>query len=236
MKRFLFVALVIGIIAVVSSCKKQEGKSIVIKGRLIRELTGEPVANKGIYVSIFQWQGSGIFSTRKEIDSKVITTDVNGYFVSKMRTVENAIAFVSKMRDEYTDLQIETNQLTDSIILKTSKYLNFEVGVKNTNPVDGNDKIYINFFSGLEQNFQTKIENFGIPNLYIPEENGAGPIDYPQWTGMNVNSIVHFIVPENAETFKVYWEMTKGGVESKGVTNEIPFDRTNSVHRYDFEY
>lgn len=236
MKRFLFAAFVIGIIAVMSGCKKQEGKNIVIKGRLLRELTGEPIANKAIYISIFQWQGSGILATRKEIDHKIINTDANGYFVSKMRSAENAVAFVSKMRDDYTDFQIETNQLSDSIIIKTSKYLDFAISVKNTNPVDEHDKIYVNFFSDLAQNFQTKIENFGIANLHIPEQNGVAAVDYPQWTGMNVNSIVYFMVPENAETFKVYWEMTKGGVTSQGLTDEIPFDQTNSVHRYDFEY
>ena len=124
---------------------------------------------------------------------------------------------------------------------KSENYsLKFKIFVNNTNPFNANDYIYIDFASGNKQSFRTKIENFGIENKKYPAENlpGGGTIgafEEASWRGVNVNSIVYYNVPENADTHKVYWLKLKNGIETSGVTLEIPHQE-NQINEFNFDY
>ncbi|ARV10210.1 hypothetical protein BTO05_11385 [Winogradskyella sp. PC-19] len=69
----------------------------------------------------------------------------------------------------------------------------------------------------------------------LPGGGSIGPYDDTSCTGINVNSIVYYSVPESAQSFKVRWYKNKNGIQTDGFTNEIPFN-IDIVNSFSFEY
>ena len=223
------------------SCSNEQENFITIKGRVEREINGQGISNQKVYLVINQSHGSGYWHYTTKIDSKEIITDLNGNFSVLMKNDYNTFVSVFKSQDDnYTSYELSNFDLNNDIVIKVHKFLKFKIYVNNTNPFDANDKLYINFNSGNNQNFRTKIENFGVQNVQYPAENlpGGGSIgayEEASWTGINVNSIVYYNVPENANIYKVYWSKRKNMVEAMGFTPDIPF-QTNQLNEYYFNY
>lgn len=238
MKPTFFIAVFFLILV---GCSTDETSHITVKGRVERELNGEGIANQPVSIKINQVHGTGYWSYTSEIDAKEVVTDANGNFSVSMKSAANTFISVYKPQDDlYSAFELTNFFIDDPIILKVNKFLKFKIYVNNTNPFDNNDFVFINFLSGNQQSFRTNITNFGIPNTHYPEEQlpGGGSIsayDEASWVGTNVNSIVDFNVPENADQFKIYWSKRKNGIESTGVTADIPY-QPNQVNEYHFEY
>lgn len=222
-------------------CSNDEVNYITIKGRVEREVNGEGISNQIVLLEMQQNHGSGFWSYTTIVDSKTVTTDSNGNFNTSMKTDSNTFVSVAKLQDNnYTAFGLKNFYPNEDIIVRVNKFIKFKIFVNNTNPFDLNDYIYVDFFSGLNQNFRTNVENLGTPNIHHPEEHlpGGGVIgafDETSWIGTNINSIVYYNVPENADKYNITWIKRKNGVETNGFTNEIPFI-IDQINEYHFNY
>lgn len=223
-------------------CSNDENNNyITVKGRVEREINGEGISNQKISLQINQVHSPGYWAYTTKVDSKEVTTDSNGNFSTSMKNDSNTYVSVFKSQDDnYTAVEMTYFDTNEDLILKVNKFIKFKIYVNNTNPFDVNDYIHIDFVSGNPQSFRTNIENFGIQNIHYPAENlpgggGAGAFEHASWRGINVNSIVYYNVPENADIHKVYWLKEKNAIKTSGVTSEIPF-QVNQVNEFHFDY
>lgn len=225
----------------VSGCTNDDSDYTTIKGRVERDLTGQGISNQKIHLTIRQAKGSGTWAYSVEIDSKEVFTDENGEFSISMKNTNDTYATAYKYMDEnYSTFELASFPIDNDIIIKVDKFIKFKIFVNNTNSFDENDLVLIDFFSGNKQNFRSAIENFGSDNLHYPAENlpgggGTGAYEVASWTGINVDSIVYYSVPENADTFKIMSTVKKNGVETTSFTNTIPFE-IDQINEYHFEY
>ncbi len=218
------------------SCSNNEDNYVTIRGRVEREVNGEGISNQKVLLEINQVHGTGYWSYTSKVDSKEVTTDSNGDFSTSMKNESNTFVSVIKLQDDnYTAYQLTSYDINKNLILKVNKFLKFKIFVNNTNPFNANDYVYVSFFSGDEQSFRTNIENFGVHNNFTIATPGHPSIQNTSWNGTNVNSIVYYNVPENADTHKVNWQKEKNGIETSGVTLEIPFQE-NQINEYHFDY
>jgi hypothetical protein len=230
------IILILGFALSLISCTK-DNNYITINGRVEREINGEGIANQSVYLTLGQAHGSGQYGTYTTmIESKLVTTDLNGNFSVSVKSIDRMFVEVFKgMDDNYSTFELKSFNPNDNIILKVNKFIKFKIYVNNINPFDNNDEIGIEFFSGNAQNFRTKIENFGVQNNFTPNDPGQSAIQNSSWKGTNVNSIVYYNVPENAIDYKIVWLKFKNGVISNGFTNNIPF-QINLENEYHFNY
>ena len=238
MKKLLIIS---ALIFIIYSCSNDENNYVTVKGRVERELNGEGVSNQKVFLEINQIHGTGYWSYTTKVDSKEVITDSNGNFSASMKNDSNTFVSVIKFQDDnFTSFELTNFEINKDLILKVNKFLKFKIFVNNTNPFNSNDYIYIDFASGFNQSFRTKIENFGIENIKYPAETlsgGAtiGAFEVASWRGENVNSIVYYNVPENADYHKIYWIKVKNATETTGVTLEIPFQE-NQLNEFHFDY
>jgi hypothetical protein len=238
MKKLILISTLIFILY---SCSNDEDNYVIIKGRVEREINGEGISNQKVLLEINQVHGTGYWSYTTKVDSKEVTTDSNGNFSTSMKNDSNTYVSVFKSQDDnYTAYELTNFDINKNLILKVSKFLKFKIFVNNTNPFNANDYIYIDFASGNKQSFRTNIENFGIINIHYPSDitpgaGGTGAFEEASWRGLNVNSIVYYNVPENADNHKIYWLKVKNSIETSGVTAEIPFVE-NQINEFHFDY
>lgn len=218
-----------------------EDDDFTVQGRLQREANGEGVANRIVYLEVYEHRGGSTpWAFNQQIDSLTVMTDANGNFKVKMDLPSDGfVSAYSPENDTYHfyEKNFDTNE---PIILNVQKYLKFKVYVNSTNPFDDNDFVHVDAFSADSQSFMTGIENFGADNVYYPEENwpgggGIGGAEASAWYGTNVNSIVYYSVPENTEYVKLHWYKRKNGVNTEGFSPEIPY-QVDAVNEYHFEY
>lgn len=229
--------LILTIFLILAGCNSDDVDYATINGSVQRAVNGEGIAGQSVRVMTRKNIGSGMFGTIRELDRKDIITDENGNFSVALINEANAYATIAYEGDDdyfgsgsYRDYAID-----EPIIIEADKYIKFKILVKNTNPVDENDFIRIDFYAGLSSVKRTGIENFGIENTVYPADGNAGSWEEASWTGTNVNSIVYYSVPETAEHFKIRWYMKKGGVETDGFTNDIPHN-INEINSFPFDY
>lgn len=234
--------LLLPIFLMLLSCSSDDGDYANINGTVQRAINGEGIANQSVIVMTRKHTGSGMFSSIKEIDRTELITDANGNFSTSLKSAGDAFVTVVYQGDEnYAGSpSFEDYPIGEPVIIAADKYIKFKIFVKNTDPVDENDFIKIDFYAGLANVERTKIENFGIDNTYHPEETlpgggTSGAWEETSWTGMDVNSIVYYSVPESAEDFKIRWIKKKNGVETDGFTNDIPY-KINEINTFSFEY
>ena len=216
--------LLLTLIFTLVGCSTNDDNYITLKGRVEREINGEGISNQKVNLKMNKVYGTGKWSYDREIDSKEVITDSNGNFSVSMKNDSNTYVSAYKSQDDNYSAFDSSFFINKEIILKVNKFIKFKIYVNNTNPFDSNDYIYIDFVSGSYQSFRTNIENFGIQHTH-----------YTSWKGTNVNSIVYYNVPENAESHKIFWRKIKNSIETNGVTLEIPFQE-NQVNEFHFDY
>lgn len=227
MKKIL---LILGIVLLLLSCSNDD-KYITINGRVERILNGEGIPNQTVSLNIRQAHGSGQYGTYyTDIESKKVTTDLNGNFSVTVKSVDRMFVEVFKSQDEnYSTFELKSFNPTDNIIVGVHKFVKFKIYVKNTSPFDENDYVSVHLVSGNVQNFVEKIENFGIQNIISPIYLDTS------WKGINVNSIIYYNVPENAEEYNIVYYKTKNAVNNTVVINNIPF-QTNQINEFNLNY
>jgi hypothetical protein len=234
--------LLIGLLVATACDYDFDSDYITINGKVEREINGDGVPNHKVTAMTRKNIGSGLFATTKELDRKQVITDESGNFsVSLVNEQDAFVTIYHNGGDNYSGSRIYRDySINKPILLKVNKLIKFKILVNNHNPINENDYISIDFFAGRSLAENAGIENFGTINTHYPEEQlpyGGAISAYEEtsWTGINVNSIVYYIVPETAETFKIKWRMTKNGIKTDGFTSEIPYniDEENS---YTFEY
>lgn len=235
--------LIFSFLLMLTSCVVDDENYAEINGRIERNATGEGIADQKLVVTTKVIHGSGLFSYTEDIDTREVTTDVNGNFSVTLNAPNNAFVSIYRLEaedDPYTDFGIENFEINEDILIKVDKYVYFKITIKNTAPFDENDYVFVNFFTLPGQSFRTNIENFGVENTMHPAEDlpgggGVGPYEEASWNGTNVNSIVYYKIPENSEAHKLYWVKRKNGNETIGFTDNIPFI-VDEINTYNFEY
>ncbi len=233
--------LLIVLIFILFSCSNDENNFTTINGRVEREINGEGIPRQKVMIVINQVHGTGSWRYTTIVDSKQVTTDSNGKFSASMKIEPDTYVTVGTSQDDnYTNSQLSSLITNEDLLLKINKFLKFKIFIKNSNPFNSNDYINIDFASGLEQSFVTKIENFGIQNIKRSAENlpGGGYIpafEETAWRGIDVYSIVHYNVPENAEVYKILWQKEKNSKEETGLTSEI-LRKENQINEFEFNY
>lgn len=219
------------------SCSKDEDNYVTIRGRVEREINGEGIANQNVFLDLKQAHGSGQYGTYYTlIESKLVKTDPNGNFSLTVKSEDRMFVEVYKeMDDNYSTFELKSFNPSDNIVLKVNKLIKFKIYVNNVNPFDSNDYVLAYFYSGIVQNFRTKIENFGVHNNFTIASPGIPSIQDTSWNGTNVNSIIYYSVPEDALEYKVGWIKRKNGIESNGSTNDLPF-QVDQENEYYFNY
>lgn len=224
-------------------CKRDDTEYIDVNGKVERELTGQGIPDQEVFLSAEVYHGTGMLAYKTLVDSKVVRTDANGQFSMAMKSVPEMFVTASTDQDEnQTGSQkvVYGDALLNPIILQTNKIAKFKVYVKSINPFDDNDKINIDFFGGNQQTFRTAIQNFGVENIKHPAENSPGggstaAWEETTWVGANVNSVISYNVPENADQLKIIWKKRKNGTETTGSTADIPFV-VDQMNEYHFDY
>lgn len=234
--------LFLSIFLILFSCSSDDAEYAKINGKVQRAINGDGIANQTVIVMTRLYTGSGLFSTIKDLDRTEVITDANGNFSANLKSDANAfVTIVYQGDDDYAGSgSFEDYPMGVPVIIETDKFIKFKVSVNNTNPIDENDFIHIEFYAGLMNVTRTKIENFGVDNTYYPEETlpgggTIGPTEETSWTGTNVNSIVYYSVPETSEHFKIRWYKRKNGLNTDGFSDEIPND-INQLNSFAFEY
>lgn len=234
--------LILPFLLIMFGCSSDDVDYVTINGKVERAINGEGIANQMVTVMTRKSNGSGILATFEELDKKEVITDANGNFsVALVNDMDAFVTIVHQGDENYSGSGSYTDYSMDEpIIIKSDKYIKFKILLHNTNPFDGNDFIKIDFFAGLSHVKRTEIVNFGIENTHHSEEQlpGGGSVgawEDPSWTGIDVNSVVYYSVPETAENFKIQWSKTKNGIETNGFTNEIPYN-IEEVNSYSFDY
>ncbi len=234
--------LLLPIFLILLGCSSDDVDYATINGKVERAINGDGIADQLVTVITRKSYGSGLFAYTKELDRTEVITDVNGNFsVALINDVDAFVTIVHQGDEDYSGSGVFRDYpIDETVIIEVDKFIKFKVFVNNTNPIDENDFIKIDFFAGLSNVKRTKIENFGIDNTYYPEEplpdgGSIGAWEETSWTGIDVNSIVYYSVPETAEHFKIRWYKKKNGIETDGFTNDIPYN-INQVNPISFEY
>ena len=225
------IALILGIILVVVVSCTDDDKYVTINGKVERIINGDGIPNQIVSLQIRQVHGSGQYGTYyTDIESKQVTTDSNGKFSVVVKNADRMFVEVFKSSDEnYATFELKSFNPNDNIILGIHKYIKFKVYVKNINPFDLNDHINVNLVTGNVQNFVEKIENFGLQNSISPIYLDTS------WRGINVNSVIYYNIPENAERYGIVAYQIKNSVNNTIVINNIPF-QINQINEFNFNY
>lgn len=237
MKKIL---IIIPLFFLLIACSKEDINYVTVKGKVVRELTAEGIPNQKIRLEIKNGEGTGIFYNAVTIDSKEIVTNANGDFTATMKVGDNSFIVANKFQDEFYPAHLSSFFIGSDVVITLNKFLKLKVFVSNTAAVDENDKINISLVADYKQAFVTNIENFGVPNIYSPPEGlpGQGQIggtEETAWVGTNVNSVVHYIMEEDVEDLRLFWNKSKNGIQTNGFTETIPL-QIDQINEYHFEY
>lgn len=223
------IILILAIVIFSSSCSNDD-KYITIKGRVERIINGEGIPNQIVNLNISQVHEGSFGTYISDIESKQVTTDINGNFTANVKYADRMVVGVFKSQDaNYATFELKNFNPSENIIIGVHKFVKFKIYVKNINPFDENDSINVNLVSRSVQNFVENIENFGNNN-----DISSNYLD-PSWKGTNVNSIIYYNVPENAEDYNLVCYKYKNGIFNTVVINNIPF-HLNQINEYNFNY
>jgi hypothetical protein len=225
---------------ILGSCSVDDENFVTINGRVERNLTGEGIANQRVSIDIFEFRSEGSYTYRVELGATAVITDDHGNFSFQAKDGERVLFSTSKEQDEnYGTSAVRSFRLTDSVILKVDKLLKYKVYINNTTPVDENDSVKVDLDCFFCNTLVTKIENYGVDNVYHPAENpdgsGTGAYEETAWYGTDVNAIIYFSVEEGEDQYQLLWYMSKNGIATSGFTENLPVD-ADQVNEYHFDY
>ena len=245
-KNLKCIVILIFVMLFSNSCTKSEVSESFYKtkinGKVIREVTNQPVSGITLYLEIVKIYGSGYGSYKETIDVRNVTTDQNGNFEVSLRNSTNTYLVIRKEFDNIygaysggQNFAADQNYSNIDLTIKLQKFINFKINVKNTAPSNNEDYIDVSFAYHRGQAIRKEILNFGIPNIVYPAQGGFGPRIETAWQGINVNSTIFYSVTEDSQYYKIYWQKRKNGISTQGVTNDIPYD-INILNEYSFNY
>lgn len=230
--------VIAAILFVFTSCSIDDDTYSTIEGKLERTINGEGIPNQTITVMTRRLRGTGLLSSNIELDSRDVVTDQNGNFSLSLLSESDAFVTIVYQGDDdyYGGGSFRDYPMNEPVIVKTDKLVKFKIYVNNTNPVDENDFVKVEFFAGIPSVRRTGIENFGNDNTSYPlDTSSSGVYEETSWTGTDVNSIIYYSVKETAEDFKIQWNIIKDGVETNGFTDNIPYE-INQINPFSFDY
>ena len=245
-KNIQYIIIVIFSLAFLNSCTKNEESvyfyTTKISGKVIREVTNQPISGITLYLEIVKIHGSGYASYKETIDVRNVITDQSGKFEVSLRNSTNTYLIIRKELDDIygaygggQNFASDQNYTSIDLTVKLQKFINFKINVKNTAPVNNEDYIDVSFAYDGGQALRKEILNYGIPNIVYPAQGGFGERIETAWLGMNVNSTIFYSVTEDSNYYKIYWQKRKNGISTQGVTTDIPYD-INILNEYNYNY
>lgn len=229
MKRITLIMLVLALALVGCS---DDLSSIQVRGRVISEVTGEPLANVPVVGLSQGVRGSGIFSSTYDIDRQSVLTNVEGNFIMFLDYEDYDRNFARIFKDagdcctEFLNLDnpYRLGELEGrNILITTREVFPVEVTVRNIDPFDENDSIYIHLVTVDPNNPYNRIfdvENFGVENQ-PRDPNQTGFVDNLYWVGEDVHSILRSYIQEGG-TMTLHYSVKKNGNLESYETEPIP--------------
>lgn len=239
-KIFLFTVSLL----LIFSCRKTD-QYIIIKGKVLDEITKENVPGAKIWVRIVSTHIEGFFSYETLIDSKTTSTDDAGNFSIAMQynDANNIVDLYKTNNEKYTELldfgknhTVSEFANNNAVVFYVRRWEKLKIKVKNLSPYDSNDNVRISILqqnTSLDNSIIDSIQNFGKANQPIPPpayDDGK----YPFWIGSNVNSIIYGKVQENTKlTF--FWSVRKNGI-SKDYQSAPINTISNGITEFEINY
>ncbi len=228
----------------VSSCLNDDLSSIDVELRLISQVTNEPIEGVEMEVISRGGRGSGIFSSTYDVDRDFTTTDSQGYAQLTLSYEDsNFFTIYNKSGDICTGIIapgnnffLEEVQAQEPITLIARKFHPMEIIVKNTNPFDENDQIYVGFYhrgSNYSHAPIYNIENRGDENERDDNPNIGGDLQ-PFWISDNVDATIYKRVQEGTEA-RISWTIIKNGEVSHFESEFIPTN-VEGITYYEITY
>lgn len=202
-------------------CNEDDLETIEVKGRLVSEVTGDPIPNVPVIGLSQSSRGTGLFSSNYDIDRQFTETDTQGFFNLSVGYEDYNSNWIWVFKGEsnvcteflnteriYPIPELDGNELT----VEVRKLYPMEIKVKNVNPFDEEDSIYIHLIELMPNNPYNRLftaENFGVENQPRNPDQ-VGVIDNLYWVGENVDSVLNGLVQEDAEIM-IYYSVMKNG-------------------------
>lgn len=239
------ILILVALTTVLGSCSKDDLRTISVNGRVISEVTGDPIANVPVIGLAQGVQGSGIFGFTYDIDRQTVQTNAEGFFVMSLGYEDYDRNFIRIFKDAsdccteflniggvHTLAELENRNLEVTV----RKLYPITIKVKNVDPFDDNDSIYIHIIEVDPNNPYNRVfevENFGVQNQpRDPNQTGIG--DNLYWVGQNVDAILRSFVQEEAE-MTLHYSVEKDGDLTSYETVPIPTVE-NGVTYYEILY
>lgn len=252
MKQIVKIGLMVLSLIAISSCDLDGLNRQEVSGVLISEVSGKGIANTSLTATVLSASGYGIFSSSNQVSRKEITTNHQGEFSLsvKYEDRDNWVWFTKNDEEKSTDIlnivpRFYISELDEGpATLYVREFHPLEITVKNVDPFDSEDAIYVSVFFTVQENdndinfrythsviydIVNRLDE-NLPHTYPVTDNGLRP----DWIGDQVDSTIYGRLQE-ATTYKVIWSVRKNGVVTEYSTDFIPTD-ADAVNRVQIMY
>ena len=134
-KNLQYIIIVIFSLAFLNSCTKNEESvyfyTTKISGKVIREVTNQPISGITLYLEIVKIHGSGYASYKETIDVRNVITDQSGKFEVSLRNSTNTYLIIRKELDDIygaygggQNFASDQNYTSIDLTVKLQKFIN----------------------------------------------------------------------------------------------------------------
>jgi hypothetical protein len=220
----------------------------LFEGKVVDEVTNEPVANMEIVYEVCEIIPGSIFYRCSTKDEGTIKTDANGKFsvVVHYEDKDNDLKFYTNSKnDNYDGNTFPLNYSIEKLInegvpeIKVNRYASLKITVKNINPINEDDSISIRYFSDDDELFRSytlmreSLINYGNTNVFF--DNGNSISGMLIWNGKNVHSGIEGKIPAAYKSVYIDYTVKKNGVYEDYKTEVINL-KPDGVNEYLIEY
>ena len=220
----------------------------LFEGKVVDNVTNEPVSDIEIDYEVCKPVGSGILNTCVTKDEGTIITDDSGEFsvIVNYEEKDNRLKFFTRSKNE--KYQVSSFQQGNSIqklldeglpVIKANRYASIKITVNNTNPFNEEDNIRIGHFSDNEESLRyygfvrKSLINYENTNVFF--DNGNTVASMLEWNGVNVHSVIEGKIPGAYRKVYLDYTVTKNGVYENKKTEAITLS-PDIINEYLIEY
>ena len=219
----------------------------LLEGKVIDDVTDEPVANVEIDYRVCDIIPGSIFYRCNKKDEGKVITDSNGKFsvVINYEEKDNDLSFYTTSKnDKYHaspiqySYKIETLMNEELPVIKVSRLAPVKITVKNNSPFDEEDQIAIQFFKG-EDHFgyynlvEKSITNYENQNVIY--DDGTTTTSALEWKGSSVHSLIQGKLSGGYKKVFIEYVVVKNGITDTKTT-EAKVLNPNSMNEFLIEY
>ncbi|MFY7671873.1 hypothetical protein ACOSP6_12370 [Tenacibaculum sp. MEBiC06402] len=220
----------------------------LFEGKVVDNVTNEPVSGIEIDYEVCKPVGSGILYTCVTKDEGTTITDDNGEFsvLVNYEEKDNDLKFFTKSKNK--NYQASSFQQSYSIeklmndelpVIKVNRYASIKITVKNTNPFNEEDNITIGHFRDNEEGLRRyglvrqSLINYENTNVFF--DNGNTVASMLEWNGVNVHSVIEGKVPGAYRKVYLDYTVKKNGVYENRRTEAVTLS-PDAINEFLIEY